>query len=680
MHRIPLRLRIILSFLVVTAVLVLAMPRTAKFGYDYKKGQAWKYDNLISQFDFPILKSEEQMQKERENARQGVIPYYIYSQDVVDAALLSLDALDFGDYSAFKPVAARAIQQIYAGGVVSDEGVRIDGSNPVEVLYVQKNRHALKMPVSEVYKLSEARQALRMKVREQTMSANADSVFAAGGVYNLILPNLIFDQQTTSLVHQEADNSVSPTMGYVSAGQLIVSNGEIITSEIAQVLDSYRKEYTSNIGYDGPMFLFWLGNIILAIAMVLILYYSILLTDKTIFRDRTFYYILLVFMLSSLISLLVQRVGDNILYLVPFSLFALFNFEFIRRKVVIVVYLASLLPLLVFTRSGVPLFVMWYLAGLVSIRAFKFLGKGWQQFLVAIINYAVTVGVYMGFRLLGYVSGDIFRILLFLFIASMLLVAGYPLVSLFERIFNLVSSRRLEELSNTGNPLIRKLEHAAPGTFQHSLQVMNMAATVCRAVGGDVPLIKAGALYHDIGKISNPQCFVENESLVTVDEKSKYHEDLDPVSSAHDIIRHVSDGLELCTHHNIPAVVRDFIATHHGTTLVGFFYTKYLNQGGSEDNAAEFRYPGHTPRTKEQIILMICDSVEAASRTLKTYNPETFDSFVEGIVDSKMSQGQFANADITIRELGIVKGVIKNYLAQIYHERVVYPKRKRSNK
>ena len=290
------------------------------------------------------------------------------------------------------------------------------------------------------------------------------------------------------------------------------------------------------------------------------------------------------------------------------------------------------------------------------------------------IVFLTLLVTYFGFRLIDMVSDDPYIAVLYMFIGSMLIVAGYPLIYLFERMFNLVSSSRLRELCDTNNKLLRELEHKAPGTFQHSLQVMNMCDAAARAIDANVLLVRAGALYHDIGKMKNPLCFIENESMSPGG--VHYHEGLSPKESAKAIIKHVSDGLELAAEYRLPDVIREFILTHHGTSNTSYFYNKYLNEGGNPDDVSDFFYPGRKPQTKEQIILMICDTLEAASRTLKDNSAATFSVFVENIVASKMKIGQFDEADISIKDLNTVKETLKAYLSQIYHERVVYPQRK----
>ena len=256
-------------------------------------------------------------------------------------------------------------------------------------------------------------------------------------------------------------------------------------------------------------------------------------------------------------------------------------------------------------------------------------------------------------------------------LGALLLVAAYPLIYLFEKIFRLVSTSKLVELSDTSNKLLRMLADKAPGTFQHSLQVMNLADAAARSIDADVPLVRAGALYHDIGKIMNPQCFTENASP-GID----YHAGLTPKESAQEIIKHVSDGLALAEKHGLPQVLKDFIVSHHGTTNTAYFYNKYLNAGGDPDQVSEFYYDGVRPTTKEQVILMLCDTIEAASRSLKDYSQENVSALVDNIIEGKVDDCQLSCADISLRELNILKDLIKSYLMQMHHSRVAYPKRK----
>ena len=653
-------------------LLVLLMPRNAKFAYDYRKGRTWKYETLYAQFDFPIYKTEEQMREERGEASSEAIPYYKFSDEITARNLRAVERLELGN---LRSAVVSSMRAIYQKGVMADEGSRRHSSSEPEVIYVQRDKRAVKYPTSEVYRLTEARSRLLSDIAAVS-SANVDSLFRAVGVYDLLVPNLLFDEQTTDLVHAESATTVSPTSGYVNAGQLIVQEGEIVTAEIAQMLDSYKREFEANVGYLGPPALLLVGNLLIALTILVLLYLSIYFNNPRIFEDSRFPYLVVVFLLGAVASLILIRAGERFLLLFPFTLVALLLQAFMRNRVVVPVYVVSLLPLLIFSHDGVVLFVMYFVAGMVSILAFRYFNRGWKQFITALITFAVLALVYLGFRAADMVAGNVWRALLHLFIGSMATVAGYPLVYLFERLFNLVSNSRLIELCDVSNPLIRELEQKAPGTFQHSLQVMNMVDAAARAIGANADLVRTGALYHDIGKMNNPLCFVENESLVAREGVPKYHAGLTPEQSAHDIIRHVQDGVEIARKNHLPDAIVDFIRSHHGTTTTGYFYSQFLRDGGDPALAGEFRYPGIKPVSKEQIILMLCDSVEAASRTLKEFTPEAYSAFVERIVSGKMDEGQFDRADISISELGTVKETLKQYLAQIHHERIVYPKQK----
>ena len=669
--------RVLVPLVVLFLVLTLIFPRTAKFSYDYRKGSPWSHETLLAQFDFPILKTDEQIREDRSRSKPVVIPYYRYRQDIVDNCRKAAEGIDMGTYSYLRPLVVSSMDGIYSNGVVPDEGVKLDGrSDPSgAVLYIQRDKRATKKPVSEVFKESEAKSRLLSDVAARYPRINADSVLRAAGIYDFIVPNLEYDPKTTELVRSESSNQVSTTQGFVSAGQLIVSEGEIVTAEIAQMLDSYKVEYESSMGYGGPRILFWLGNAFIAFVLVLLFFLMIYFLNRKLFLDhRKFWYLIFIFIIASVLALIINKFAPRCLYMVPFTLTALYLEAFFKNKVIFPICCVSFLPLLIFAENGIVLFVMFLLASIVAVFTFRFFNQGWQQFIMAGIVFVSMLVTYFGFRLIDMVNDDPYIAVLYMFIGSVLIVAGYPLIYLFERMFNLVSSSRLRELCDTNNRLLRELEHKAPGTFQHSLQVMNMCDAAARAIDANVLLVRAGALYHDIGKMKNPLCFIENESMSPGG--VHYHEHLSPKESARAIIKHVSDGLELAAENRLPDVIQDFILTHHGTSNTSYFYNKYLNEGGDPNDVSDFFYPGRKPQTKEQIILMICDTLEAASRTLKDNSAATFSTFVENIVASKMKMGQFDEADISIKDLNTVKETLKAYLSQVYHERVVYPQRK----
>ena len=656
---------------VLFVVLLLIMPRSGKFSYDYRKGSSWPYDNLVAQFDFPILKTAEELQSERDAAGSDMIPYFRYSEEIMQQVIRGAEGLPMDDNAALKARILTALTAIYEKGVLAD-GVVGTARTSDAILFVQREKRAARTVMSNLYTVSKAKDRVHAEANGTYAGTNLDSLLTAFGVYDLMVPNLVYDKETTALIHAQSADYISPTRGYVTAGQQIVSKGEIVTAEIQQMLDSYRAEYEQSLGYGGPRILLWLGNALIAFALVLILFLSIRYTNPQIFEDlHRFVYLLFVFLLAATAALLTDRFAPNLLFLLPFPLVALYQLAFFRKRVVLPVYIVSLFPLLIFAHHGIELFVIHLVAGVVTILVFDYFNKGWKQFVTALIVFFSMLLVFMGFRLLDdSVTLDDFRKMFMLLIGSLLTVAAYPLIFLFEKMFGLVSNSRLIDLSDTGNALLTELQQKAPGTFQHSLQVMNMAEAVARSIGANEHLTRAGALYHDIGKLANPQCFVENEAM-----GSHFHAGLTPQESAREILRHVPDGLALAQKHGLPQIVSDFILTHHGTSCTGYFYNKFVNDGGDPADKAAFTYDGRKPVSKEQCIVMLCDGIEAASRTLKDNKPETFSAFVEKMVQSKIDDGQLDESELSLKELGTVKAVLKNYLSQLYHDRIAYPKR-----
>lgn len=663
------RLKILFPFVVIFAVMVFLTPRNAKWGYDFTVGQTWRYETLSAQFDFPIIKSQDQIYQERSERASNVIPYYKLSGDLLTDDLKKVEGVSFADFPGLKASIVTHIIEIMGRGILPEPAAN-------DIIYIQRDKRAEKVPASEVFLPSSARIALLERVAADCSDVKVDSLLKSRGIYDMLVANLVYDEQITALVHSKNESSVSTTQGYASTGTIIVNKGELITPEIAQMLDSYKLEYEHNMGYDKSPAMRWAGNCLLVIAILFCLYFAVYFTNPMIFKDYNRYlYLLTVFTVWSAIELLFMKFYPDWIFVFPFSVGALYLQTFFRTKVVLPVYMVSLFPLLLFADNGAFLFMQFLVPGIVSLYVFKHFSKGARQFIAAIINFAAALLVFTAFEALGLAKFRYLEVVGMLFVGSVLVVAFHPFVFLLERAFNLVSSNRLQELTDNSNELLRSLEQKAPGTFQHSLQVMNLASAAARAIGADENLVRAGAMYHDVGKLKNPQCFVENESLVG-NADSRYHADLTPLQSAQDIIKHVSDGMELAQAHNLPSVVSDFIQTHHGTTCVSYFYDKYLKEGGDPSHKIDFCYQGPVPQTREQVILMLADTLEAASRSLKDYSSESVSDLVERLVSYKIEDAQLEQADITIRELTTVKTVMKTYLAQIYHERIKYPKRK----
>ena len=659
-------------------IMVFFFPKEGKFKYEYHKGRPWVYETLIAPIDFPILKTEAELFVEKDEAASKVIPYYICDEKVAPAQQAALAHLQirYSIPQEYEKEISAALAHVYEKGIIPDNSENT--TSRTSYVMVQRNKRASEELVQSLFTVSSAIQYIKNDLDINMPSFNADSLVKAYGIDDLVQPNLIFSQQNTDLLHKEAVNYISPTKGMVYAGQLIVTEGETITAEIEQLLNSYKAEYEISYGYTGNIWQLRLAHMIFAVVVLLLVYITIYFVNFNILRESNrFNFILLVVLMSFLITVFARKFSPHFMYMVPYAVFALYMEAFFRNRLVFPIYMILLLPLLMISENGVELYILNAVSGGLALVSFSFLYKGWLQFLNSLIIFVGMFVIHMAFRLLGggaLASGD-YTLLAMIFANAFLVVAAYPLVFLLEKIFSLVSVATLKDLSDTNNRLLQELARKAPGTFQHSLQVANLAERAVHAIRGNSRLVKVGAMYHDIGKINNPQCFIENQAPGV-----EYHKGLSPQESAKEIIKHVADGVEIAKKHNLPQVVINFISSHHGRSQTAYFYTQYCNNGGDPSNTEDFTYQGTLPTAKEQVVVMMADAVEAASRTLKDYSAESISKLVDGITSQRISDSQLAMADISIKEINVVKAVFKKHLQEIYHARIAYPPKKQDAK
>lgn len=665
---IPRSISVYILFAILFAAITVAFPRKARFGYEFAKGETWSNPTLTAQFDFPILKTERQLLEDEDASREDINYCFKYDDMVVLSALKDAGNLGPAVELKLKNEILRSLTDIYSKGIVSDEDIP-DGA---ALVYVRKDKHSTPCAASDLYTLSSALDRLYANLFPLAENAaSLEELMRSERINELVRVNLVPDKDGELLIRNSAAQDISPTQGYVSAGEVIIREGDTVTSEAYQILYSYKTEFESSIGYSGPLVLVWLGNGFLALLICIMLFLAVLYCAPGVFAEwNKLLYIVFcaaAFMLGGIIT---GVSNTEALYMVPFSLLCLYLVPFFGRNLVLAVYVATLLPLLAFQAVGLEVFVIYLTAGIVTLAAVERFSRGWRQFIMASIVFAAMLVAYLVFRFL---DGSIIFInqgrILSLFLGAFLPIAGYPLIFLLEKLFSMLSETKLRELCDTNGVLLRELSVKAPGTFQHSLAVMNMADAAARCIGADVLLVRAGAMYHDIGKLSDPLCFIENQQIGSV----RYHDGLAPIQSAARIVKHVPDGVELARKFNIPEDVIGFIRSHHGVSCAAYFYNKYVSEGGDPADKYLFSYQGVKPQTREQGILMICDTVEAASRTLNDNSKETFDNFVEKIVSAKISDGQLDESGLTLGDLVAIKEVLKEYLGRLYHDRVEYP-------
>ncbi len=672
-----------ISLVVAFMIMMFFFPTEGKFKYEYHKGRPWLYETLISPIDFPILKTNTELLEEKDETASQIVPYYKFDDNISANQLGEFAKLQlkYDIPSDAEQLLLRGLKHIYEKGVVSERSLpegREQMLNRNNFIIIQKDKRSYEEPESSLYTAGKAERFLKSELQAGVPGINADSLLSLVRIKDIIIPNLIYDQPTTDLLHKRAIDYISPTKGMIYTGQLIISAGETVTAETEQLLDSYKAEYELSLGYTGSRFQLMTGHAIIVLVILLLIYVTIYFVNfEMLMEINKFGFILFVVLLTFIITVVVRGFDPSYLFMVPYAVFALYMMAFFHAKMVFPIYMISLIPLLVIAEYGTELYILNVFAGGVALFSFVYLSRGWLQFLNSLIIFIGIFIVHFAFRLIesGTFSGTNYTIILYIFLNALFVVAAYPLVFLLEKLFLLVSVSTLKDLSDTNNRLLQELARKAPGTFQHSLQVANLAERAVTAIRGDARLVKVGAMYHDVGKLINPQCFIENQAPGI-----NYHDGLSPLESARVIIKHVDDGVELAKKYNLPQIITDYITSHHGHSQTGYFYTKYCNEGGDPANLPEFTYHGTLPTTKEQVVVMMADAVEAASRSLKDYSAESISALVDSITGQRISDSQLAKADISIKEINIVKIVFKKHLQEIYHARIAYPAKKRNYK
>lgn len=664
--------KIYISFVVVLLITVLLTPISGRFDYSYQLGKPWMYETLLAPIDFPILKTDEEMIQERRDKALNVVKYYNYDQkvEVVQSENLSAVLSNSNIKSDYIVSLYENFQNLYSRGIISEYS---GGETTKGMIIVEKNKRAVEIPEKEVFDVEYAVDFLKYRMSLDFPFTDTDSIFTANNLEQYIVPNLIYDQKKTEQLELKEINYISPTKGMVYTGELIVSEGEIITEEVYQLLESYKAEYESSITRTGNIGGLILGRFLVFAMVLAMIFATIYFTNIWVFKGfNRYFFILLLFTMVIFVTTIVSEKSVHLLYLVPYSVFAMYLLAFYKNAFAFPMYVLILLPLFLISSDGMELFFMNLAAGTVLFVSQKRIGPGWFQFVNAVFIFLGLIMIYIAFRLLSNGTLSTFdpKIVMYLAINSFLVVFAYPLVFLFEKIFKFVSVSTLKELADTNNKLLQNLSEVAPGSFQHSLQVANLAASAVREIGGNDLLARVGALYHDIGKIKNPQCFIENQAPGI-----NYHQGLTPMESAKQIIRHVDDGVELAKKANLPEIIIDFIRTHHAKSQTLYFYNVYCNNGGDPENKDAFTYHGQYPHSKEQVVVLMADAVEAASRSLQEYTEESISALVEKIVAARLAEEQLVEAEISIKEINTVKEMFKAQLMQIYHARIAYPER-----
>jgi len=681
-------------FIITLVVILYSFPRQAKFKYEFSKGQPWMHETIIAPFDFSILKSESELDIEKEIIKSQNFPIYNYSD-----AIFEIKAEEFVKLFEEKWVAEKKVNKdqrftfknLFKKKIKSDKSAKLDlvnfGYNYLKNIYtkgiiqlnnevdfesnnsllLKKGSVAESREFTDFYSINQ----LDNQIHLIDKLSDKDYDFLVPLLLVSLEHNILFDKKSTDDFLLAELQNISPTKGLIIEGQVIVNKGELVNADRNQILLSLKKEYEGSEWNFTAYLLVLLGQFILVGISLLILWLFLKQYRIEVLENTTkISMILSLVIIMVVVSTIVLSLSLNWIYIIPFCISPIILKAFFDNRVALFVHLITILIIGFIMPNSFEFVFVQLIAGIISILTVLKMYKRAQLFM----SVAKVIGAY----LLVYVALSIIhdasfsgvessKLLQFAASGALTLFA-YPIVFLFEKIFSLVSDISLLELTDTNSPLLRRLSEEAPGTFQHSLQVANLAEMGALEVGANALLARAGGLYHDIGKLKNPMYFIENQSS-----NLNPHDDLEFDESADIIISHVLDGIDIAKENSLPDELIDFIRSHHGTTTVQYFYKQFITNFPDEEvDIKDFTYPGPKPFSKETAILMMSDSSEAAARSLKNPNAENIDSLIEKVINHQINDNQFVNADITLKEITQLKKLFKKKLVNIHHARVEY--------
>ncbi|OAB78996.1 HD family phosphohydrolase [Cochleicola gelatinilyticus] len=660
-------------FIAATFLIIYMLPKGGQFKYNFQKGKPWQYENLYAPFSFTIKKETETLQKEQEAIRANAIPYFDFDVDIVTDSRASfneilnevyVDSLFAISETAVQRIGNIVIEDVYTKGVVD----AIYSYSGDRLIYLKKGNEIEEITYTQLFRLE------NLKKRVNTAVTNNNAIEVRELLQKIlartIQPNVSLNVKLTEAAIEAEINAINPNRGIIEKGGRIVAKGEVVEGDKFQILNSLKAEYQSQVWSQSNYYWLMIGYSMLVMLVFLMLFLFLKKYRPEIFYNNTkvtfiFFNIFLMVFLTTI----VVKLDAKYVYVVPLCILPLILKAFFDPRLGLFVHVLTILLLGFVVPNSFEYMFLQIIAGIVTILTVSELYKRANLFIsVGQITIIYIIG-YFAFFLIqeGNIQVLHWETFGYFVLSGLATLFAHPLIYFYEKIFGLVSDVSLLELSDTNSKLLKELSNKAPGTFHHSLNVANLAEAAANEIGANAMLVRVGALYHDIGKMTNPTFFTENQV-----NSINSHNELDPKESAQIIIDHVINGVETARKNNLPDRVIDFIRTHHGTSLVYYFYKREKEKNGEVDEN-DFRYPGPMPFSKETAILMMADSVEAASKSLKEPTSSKIDMFVEKIIDGQMEQGQFLNANITFKEIQTIKKVLKKKLNNIYHLRVEYP-------
>ena len=666
-----------LIFVVTVSIISYFMPKEGKFNYEFDIDKPWKYGLLQASFDFNIYKSEQQIEKERDSLLTFYHPYFTVDKQVEKNMLAKLKE----DYNQtlkhslpnteYIRHIERTLKFIYEKGILSVDDYQLVTEDSIQnIMLVDKNMATLQ----ETDQLFTVKGAYEYLLNSDTAHFNK-RILQSCNLNHYLTSNISYDLEKSEAALQDEMSKISPARGVVLNGQKIIDRGEIINEQTYDILRSLQQAWEKKSGSVKEIRLTLMGQTLVVGVLVLCFMIYLELFRKDYYQRKRSVLLLfaLIVFFPIILSIMVEQNISNV-YVIPMAMIPIIIGIFLDSRTAFMAHTTIVLICSIFLRYPHEFIILQTAAGMTAIYSLRELSQRSQLLrtaLIVVICYAI---LYFGFELIQ--ENDLTklntRMYMYFVLNGILLLFTYPLLFILEKTFGFTSNVTLVELSNINNKLLREMSEVAPGTFQHSLQMANLAAEAANKIGANSQLVRTGALYHDIGKMIHPAFFTENQSGINPHKRLKYE------ASAQVIISHITNGIKLAEKHQLPKVIKDFIRTHHGKGVAKYFYISYKNEHPDEEiDLEKFSYPGPNPFTKEQAILMMADAVEAASRSLPEYTEESISNLIEKIVDGQVAEGYFKECPITFKDIAMVKSLFKEKLKTVYHTRITYPELKK---
>lgn len=656
---------------ITVAIIVWFLPRNEGRMYRYDVGKPWMYGSVIAKFDFPIYKTDEAIKHEQDSLLKHFQPYYslnpLIEKKQVERFLHDYEQGINGLPKEYVGIVARQMQEIYQMGIINTNEYNNIFKDSTSMIRFVSGKNAKSLKVSSFYSTIAAYE--HIFANEKLAAQRA--ILSRCNLNNYIEANIVYDKEKSDAEKNDLLSSIPLASGMVMSGQKIIDRGEIVNDYTCRVLNSFDKEMKRRSSTQDEIMTTFIGQILFVLILVMMFTSYLTLFRKDYFekpRSLTMLYTMIT-LFPILVSMMMKHNFFSV-YIIPFAMAAIFVRVFMDSRTAFITHVTMILICAAAVKYQYEFIIVQLASGLVAIYSLRELSKRSQIFITAILVTISSCIVYLALQLMQ--DNQVFNIdpsmYTYFIINGIFLLLSYPMMYLIEKMFGFISNVTLFELSNTNKGLLRNLSEIAPGTFQHSITVGNLAAEIANRIHDNSLLVRTGALYHDIGKMTNPVFFTENQAGVNP------HDQLSDLESAQIIISHVTEGLKLAEKFNLPGIIKDFISTHHGTGLTKYFYINYCNEHPDEQVDKEmFQYPGPNPFTREQAILMMADTVEAASRSLNEYTEESISTLTNKLIDSQVADGFFRECPITFRDIALAKSVLIERLKSIYHTRISYP-------